>query len=139
MTLKSTDTMERITRQQLVDNFDEILERINKENIGLVILDNDGNEGQVLCPAKWFESTTEVEDIPTAMRKLKKLKEFAYELVENTIKKVEDGTIADKDALEDFQFMLMDYGDDVRFFELYRSLTKVMNEKFPNREKGKWE
>lgn len=139
MTLKSTDTMERITRQQLMDNFDEILERVNRENIGVVILDNNGNDGQVLCPAKWFESSTEVEDIPTAMRKLKNLKESAYELVENTIKKVEDGTIADKDALEDFQFMLMDYGDDVRFFELYRSLTKVMYEKFPNREKGKWE
>ena len=139
MTLKSTDTMERITRQQLVDNFDEILERVNNESIGFVILDDEGKDGQVLCPAKWFETSTEAEDIPTAMRKLKQLKESAYELVENTIKKVEDGTIADKDALEDFQFMLMDYGDDVRFFELYGSLTKVMNEKFPNREKGKWE
>ena len=139
MTLKSTDTMERITRQQLVDNFDEILERVNNESIGFVILDYEGKDGQVLCPAKWFETSTEAEDIPTAMRKLKQLKESAYELVENTIKKVEDGTIADKDALEDFQFMLMDYGDDVRFFELYKSLTKVMNEKFPNREKGKWE
>ena len=131
--------MERITRQQLVDNFDEILERVNNESIGFVILDYEGKDGQVLCPAKWFETSTEAEDIPTAMRKLKQLKESAYELVENTIKKVEDGTIADKDALEDFQFMLMDYGDDVRFFELYKSLTKVMNEKFPNREKGKWE
>lgn len=137
MTLKSTDTMERITRQQLADNFDEILEKVNNEDIGYVILDNEGNAGQVLCPAKWLESSTEAEDIPTAMHKLKRLKESAYELVENTIKKVEDGSISDKDALEDFQFMLMDYGDDVRFFELYRSLTKVMNEKFPSREKGK--
>ena len=139
MTLKSTDTMERITRQQLVDNFDEILERVNNESIGFVILDDEGKDGQVLCPAKWFETSTDAEDIPTAMRKLKQLKESAYELVEKTIKKVEDGIIADKEALEDFQFMLMDYGDDVRFFELYRSLTMVMNEKFPNREKGKWE
>ena len=139
MTLKSTDTMERITRQQLVDKFDEILERVNSENIGFVILDDEGKDGQVLCPAKWFESSTEAEDIPTAMRKLKHIKETAYELVENTIRKIENGSISDKDACEDFQFMLMDYGDDVRFFELYRSLTKVMNEKFPNREKGKWE
>lgn len=29
MTLKSTDTMERITRQQLADNFDEILEKVD--------------------------------------------------------------------------------------------------------------
>ena len=99
MTLKSTDTMERITRQQLVDNFDEILERVNNESIGFVILDDEGKDGQVLCPAKWFETSTDAEDIPTAMRKLKKLKEFAYELVENTIKKVEDGYLRAIDTL----------------------------------------
>ena len=40
MTLKSTDTMARITRQQLADNFEEILENVDKEQIGYVILDN---------------------------------------------------------------------------------------------------
>lgn len=34
MTLKSTDTVERITRQQLADDFDEILEKVDKEQIG---------------------------------------------------------------------------------------------------------
>lgn len=56
MTLKSTDTMERITRQQLADNFDEILEKVDKEQIGYVILDNEGNDGHVLCPFQWFET-----------------------------------------------------------------------------------
>lgn len=37
--LKPTDTMEGITRQQLADNFDAILEKVHKENIGYVILD----------------------------------------------------------------------------------------------------
>ena len=35
--------------------------------------------------------------------------------------------------------MLMDYGDDAKFFELYRSLTQVLNAKNPQRKKGKWE
>ncbi len=47
--------------------------------------------------------------------------------------------ITDKKAIEDFQFMLMDYGDDAKFFELYRSLTQVLNAKNPQRKKGKWE
>lgn len=137
MTLKSTETMERITRQQLADNFDEILEKVNSEDIGYVILDNNGNDGQVLCPAKWFE--TETNDIPSVMRELKRRKEEMYDLVKDTIKKIENDTITDKDAIEDFQFMLMDYGDDVKFFELYRSLTQVLNKKNPQRKKGKWE
>lgn len=137
MTLKSTDTMERITRQQLADNFDEILEKVEKENAGYVILDNDGKDGQVLCPAKWFK--TETNDIPSVKRELKRRKEEIYSLVEETISKIENDIITDKDAIEDFQFMLMDYGDDVKFFELYRSLTQVLNKKYPNRKKGKWE
>lgn len=131
MNLKSTDTMERITRQQLVDNFDEILERVNNENIGFVILDDEGKDGQVLCPAKWFETTT--NDIPSVMRELKRIKENTYNIVEKTIKEIENGTITDQEAIEDFLFMLMDYGDDTKFFELYRSLNQVLRAK--NKEK----
>ncbi len=53
--LMPLDTMERITRQHLCDNFDEILARVNKENVGFVILDPDGKDGQVLCPAAWMD------------------------------------------------------------------------------------
>lgn len=137
MTLKSTDTMERITRQQFADNFDKILEKVEKENVGYVILDNEGKDGQVLCPVKWFE--TEINDIPSVMREIKRRKEEMYSLVEETISKIENDIITDEDAIENFQFMLMDYGDDVKFFELYRSLNQVLNQKYPNRKKGKWE
>lgn len=136
MTLKSTDTMERITRQHFADNFDEILEKVEKENVGYVILDNEGKDGQVLCPVKWFE--TEINDIPSVMREIKRRKEEMYSLVEETISKIENDIITDEDAIENFQFMLMDYGDDVKFFELYRSLNQVLNQKYPNRKKGKW-
>ncbi len=53
--LMPLDTMERITRQHLCDNFDEVLDRVDKENIGFVILDTEGKDGQVLCPARWME------------------------------------------------------------------------------------
>lgn len=53
--LMPLDTMEKITRQYLYDNFDEILERVDKEDIGFIILDNNGEDGQVLCPARWME------------------------------------------------------------------------------------
>lgn len=53
--LESIDIMERITRQQLCDNFDEILDKVDKEDIGFVILNPDGTDGQILCPAHWMD------------------------------------------------------------------------------------
>ena len=53
--MKSVDTMERITRQQLADNLDQILAKIDKENIGFVILDSEGKDSEVICPAEWME------------------------------------------------------------------------------------
>lgn len=53
--MKSIETMERITRQKFCDNFDEILDRVDKEDIGFVILNNEGKDGHVLCPARWFQ------------------------------------------------------------------------------------
>lgn len=52
--LKPLDTMERITRQKLCDDFDGVLERVDKEDIGFVILDDEGKDGYVLCPARWM-------------------------------------------------------------------------------------
>lgn len=53
--LKPLDTMERITRQELMDRFDNILNEIDAEDIGIVILDEDGNDEFVLCPARWMD------------------------------------------------------------------------------------
>jgi len=53
--IQALDAMERITRHYLCDHFDEILEKVSADNIGYVILDNDGNDGHVLCPAKWMK------------------------------------------------------------------------------------
>lgn len=53
--LKSTDAMERVTRQQLCDNFDEILAKVEKDDVGYAILNPDGTDGQVLCPAHWMD------------------------------------------------------------------------------------
>ena len=53
--LMPLDTMERITRQKLCNDFDNILERVDKEDIGFVILNDEGKDGYVLCPARWME------------------------------------------------------------------------------------
>lgn len=53
--IKPLETMERITRQQFCDNLDEILDRVNQEDIGFVILNAEGKDGHVLCPARWFQ------------------------------------------------------------------------------------
>lgn len=46
--------MERITRQKLCDDFDNVLDRVDKENIGFVILNDEGKDGHVLCPDHWM-------------------------------------------------------------------------------------
>lgn len=51
--VKSVDTMERVSRQELADHFDEILDKIDKEKVGVVILDEAGKDGHILCPAGW--------------------------------------------------------------------------------------
>ncbi len=54
MRIKPVDAMEKITRQQLCDNFDKTLEKIDKEDIGYVILNEQGENGHVICPAEWL-------------------------------------------------------------------------------------
>ena len=51
--LQPLDQMERISRTVLGDQLDELLEKIDKENIGYVITD-EGKDDLVLCPAQWF-------------------------------------------------------------------------------------
>ena len=53
--LKPLDTMERITRQELMDCFDNILNEIDAEDVGVVILGEDGKDEFVLCPARRLE------------------------------------------------------------------------------------
>ena len=45
--------MERISREELAARLDEILARVEQENIGFVITD-DGKPDLVLCPYAWF-------------------------------------------------------------------------------------
>ena len=132
--------MERITREQFAKNFDEILEKVHKENIGYVILDSEGKDGQVLCPAQWFEVSSDGtdNDIHSIMNNLKNIKEEAYNMVELAINKIKNGEIVDVEGIEDFKYLLMDYGDDYRFFELYKSLREVLKEKNPQLVNDKW-
>lgn len=54
--LQPLDTMERISRAELGSNLDELLEKIDKEDVGMVITD-EGKDDLVICPAHWFMCT----------------------------------------------------------------------------------
>jgi hypothetical protein len=53
--LQPLDVMKRITRQELADHFDEILETVETDSIGYVVKDPEGTNDVVLCPARWFD------------------------------------------------------------------------------------
>lgn len=53
MSLPKLETLERIDCDYLVEHLDETLERVDKEDIALVIT-NEGKDDLVLCPAYWF-------------------------------------------------------------------------------------
>ena len=133
--------MNKITRQQLADNLDNILDKINKDKIGYIILNNNGNDSYVLCSNELFEVTSNHLDnnIQSIMSIIKNLKEETYNMVSEAIRKIRNGDIVDIEGIEDFKDLLMDYGDDYRFFELYKSLREVLKEKYPQLITGKWD
>lgn len=51
--LHPTEAMQRITREELGDKLDEILEIVSRDNVGFVITDA-GKDNLVLCPASWL-------------------------------------------------------------------------------------
>lgn len=51
--IQPIETMQRITREELSERLDELLETVSKENVGFVITDK-GKDDLVLCPAHWF-------------------------------------------------------------------------------------
>lgn len=52
--MQPLETMKHISRQEFVENLDEVIATANKDNVGFVITDN-GKDDLVLCPAKWFD------------------------------------------------------------------------------------
>lgn len=52
--LQPSEQMKRVSWQELRDCLDELLDVIEKDNVGLVIT-KDGKDDAVLCPARWFE------------------------------------------------------------------------------------
>ena len=52
--MPSLSEMERIEQSLLGEKLDEMLDRIEKEDIAYVITE-DGKDKLVLCPYRWFE------------------------------------------------------------------------------------
>jgi len=49
-----TEEMKRISRQELADHFDEIIDTVEKENVGFIVEDPAGKNDVLLCPAHWY-------------------------------------------------------------------------------------
>ena len=58
--------MERIEQTQLVEKLDEILERIDNEDIGFVITEN-GLPDMVLIPFRWFAENVP-DEVPDGLQ-----------------------------------------------------------------------
>ena len=56
--LQPLDQMERISRIELGEKLDEILDKVDKDNVGFVITD-EGKDDLVLCPIRWIECAYE--------------------------------------------------------------------------------
>ena len=52
--LEPTDTMERITRAEFAANLDAVLDKVTKDDVGIVITE-EGKKDLVLCPKYWFD------------------------------------------------------------------------------------
>ena len=52
--LQPIETMKLVSREELAEKLDDLLEIVNKDNVGFVIT-NEGKDDLVLCPAKWFD------------------------------------------------------------------------------------
>ena len=83
MTLKSTDTMERITRQQLVDNFDEILEMLKWGNFDVL--------AHLTYPLRYFQSKS---NLTIDLNKFKKQIDEILFMTAKTDKALEINTAA---------------------------------------------
>ena len=47
------DEMERVSADELGENFDKILDKVEKDNVGYVIT-REGKSDLVLCPISWL-------------------------------------------------------------------------------------
>jgi len=56
--LQPLDQMARISRIELGEKLDEILDKVDKDNVGFVITD-EGKDDLVLCPIRWIECAYE--------------------------------------------------------------------------------
>lgn len=52
--LQPTDTMERVSKDRLISEFDKIMESVIKGNKGVIVVNENKEDELVVCPAKWF-------------------------------------------------------------------------------------
>lgn len=78
------------------------------------------------------EQTPEVQKIVGIIQQLEELKGGLYQQYSRTVDLVIDGEITEKADIEKILDSLLDFGDDERFYELFRKLCRHVYTKHPD-------
>ena len=87
-----TDAMERISKEDFISTFDDVIDTLEKENKGIVIT-NKGKDDLVLCPSRWFAFCFDNDFgciINSALRYVLPRKTYMPEVMVNFIRKYID-------------------------------------------------
>lgn len=114
--LPSVSEMEHITSREFGEKMDDVLERVSKEDIALIIDHED--KSYVLCPARWFE--------------LPELKQMES-MVKNAVRYVAE--VDDSDLEETFQ--MVERLAPVLSAECVDTLLEIIKSKASN-DCGEW-
>ena len=123
-----TDAMDRLSKNDFFLCFDAVLDSVDKENIGIVIV-NEGKDDIVLCPARWFNFCFDNDFgciINSALRYSITRKTYMPEVTVNFIRKyidVLDGRTLIV-AIRDIESALKD--KDVESPEMWEELKKSL-------------
>ena len=137
------DDMPKISRLELADKLDDILDRVERENIGFLITD-EGKKDLVLCPSAWFEPYRDSEFghiVISAVRYAIGRKSYVPKIVCNfTLKYM---SVLDDNAIDviitDIEKELRYYKADLPNQKLWLDLQRSLeDEKELRNKEGQW-
>lgn len=135
--------MERVEQSLISEKLDEMLDRIDKEDVGFVITE-DGKDKYVLCPYRWFETTFDDDFgcvINSAIRnKLtgdKEDEEAVLQFLQNHYTTFDNRTlyVAMKDIDYHITSPLYDVGNKIEWKEIHALFSVELDKREANKQK----
>lgn len=73
-------------------------------------------------------------DIERVIEITQLLKKTIFTYLEQTIEDIKSGTIKNPELIEDLKTLYMDFIDDATYYDYYKELCLVLNEKYPQKQ-----